>query len=211
MKISRSYRLHGQRAIEARTSRLVRCASDECASCACVLVGGVLQWRQSWRRKTRAHVTTAAGRCLHASTSPPPPPPPPYSGLVGKYPHTPCSNQSALACPRGCSHGPGGCPFPTAHVTPRRQAPPSLLHLRSLLLRLAFPRYLFNFSYPLSFALPSSLSLSLSLSLSIHVFSFCTIYRDDFASYIHPTTSQPIRPNEPSSFAGSPMYRAYLR
>ncbi|KAL2733319.1 zinc finger protein 805-like isoform X4 [Vespula maculifrons] len=85
---------------------------------------GVLQWRQSWRRKTRAHVTTAAGRCLHASTSPPPPPPPPYSGLVGKYPHTPCSNQSALACPRGCSHGPGGCPLPPAHVTPRRQAPP---------------------------------------------------------------------------------------
>lgn len=63
--------------------------------------------------KTHAHAVTtaaaAAGRCLHASTSsPPPPPPPPISRLVGKYPHTPRSNQSALACPRGCSHGPGG-------------------------------------------------------------------------------------------------------
>lgn len=65
-----------------------------------------LRWRQSWRLKTHAHAAAAAaaaGRCLHASTSPPPPPPIPR--LVGKYPHTPRSNQSALACPRGCSHG----------------------------------------------------------------------------------------------------------
>jgi len=103
-----------------------------------------LRWRQSWR-KIHAHAVTtaaaAAGRCLHASSSPPPPPPPPIPRLVGKYPHTPRSNQSALACPRGCSYGPGGI--------------------------LSLPLFRFARSYPLFCHSPSCSSPSFSLSVFI--------------------------------------------
>jgi len=132
------------------------CAARDCASRACATSNDQrpLRWRQSWRLKTHAHAATAAaaaaaaGRCLHASTSPPPPPPPPIPRLVGKYPHTPCSNQSALACPRGCSHGPGGILslFPSLSLRPL------------VLLFLSFSVSLFP---PLSFTVYLSVSLSL--------------------------------------------------
>lgn len=103
---------------------------------------------------TTAAATAAAGRCLHASTSPPPPPPIPR--LVGKYPHTPRSNQSALACPRGCSHGPGG--ILSLPLSPFRFARSYPLFCHSLSCSLP----------PLSFSINPPLSLSLSYSF-IHL------------------------------------------
>lgn len=125
------------------------CAARDCAGGACVpwSCRQSLRWRQSWRRKTHAHAVTtaaaAAGRCFHASTSPPPPPPIPR--LVGKYPHTLRSNQSALACPRGCSHGLGGILSLSPSLSLRPLVPPVLSFSVSL-----FPLSLLFLSFSLS-------------------------------------------------------------